>query len=463
MTRRNILLVSLDDAVAPWPYKTAFAEPLQTPNLDRLCDRATAFHNAYAQAPICGPSRASMMTMKMPPELGILDNGTFVFDRVPARMGFSHALKEAGYFCSSGGKLHHRYIPLAQRHQRVLYSDGRKPFGDDIGIPEALKRRSVKFGGFRRGIGTPDGEYDDSFHDAQSASSAISFLNEYAGDAPFYREVGFFSPHVPHITPARFKRMYNVRAFRKPAGWKGYLHDSPYVEASYPEREELRANGFWKRSVRNYFSAFSHGDHHLGRVLDALWASPHAGSTVVILVSDHGFHLGNRNLFRKTTMWEQSLHVPMVVFDPADPVGRVVRDPVGLIDLGATVLEVAGIPPPEGRHGRSLLGHMRGDGDPDRPIPSFYKGNVSVRKGRYRIIRYADGSHQLFDCVADYWQLRDLGPGHPAFAGMLDALSGSAAECGFDLSRIEPPAGPEGPEDDGDAADPDDTEGEAGE
>jgi arylsulfatase A-like enzyme len=460
MNRKNILLISLDDAVAPWPYKTVFGEPLRTPNLDRLCDQSTAFHSAYAQAPICGPSRASMMTMKMPPELGILDNGTFVFDRVPAQLGFSHALKSAGYFCSSGGKLHHRYTPLAQRHQRVLYSDGRKAFGDDMGIPEALKRRSVKFGGFRKGIGTPDGEYDDSFHDAQSASSAISFLNDYAGDAPFYREVGFFSPHVPHITPARFKRMYNVRGLRKPRDWTGHLDDSPYVSASYPEREEFRSTGFWRRSVRNYFSAYSHVDHHLGRVLDALRASPHAGQTVVILVSDHGFHLGNRNLFRKTTMWEQSLHVPLVIFDPGDPEGRVVQDPVGLIDLGATVLDFAGIPPADRRQGRSLRPFLDGARDPDRAIPSFYKGNATIRKGRYRIIRYGDGSHQLFDCVADYWQLRDLGPAHPAFAEMQAALTSAAADCGFDLTRTEVPDAPDGGEADTDGTDSDDGVGE---
>ena len=430
MDRKNILLISFDDAVAPWPYKTAFGEPLQTPNLDRLCEVSAAFHAAYAQAPICGPSRASMMTTMLPPELGILDNTTFVFDKVPPQTGWSHELKAGGYFCSSGGKVHHRYKPLGPRHQRVLYSDGRKAFTDDMGIPEALKRRSRKFGGFRRGVGTPDGEYDDSFYDAQSANSAIAFLNTYDDDRPFYREVGFFSPHVPHITPARFKTMYDPRNLQKPADWNGYQADS----APYAEREEFRSLGFWQNSVRNYFSAYSHGDHHLGRVLDTLWSSRHAANTVVILVSDHGFHLGNRNLFRKTTMWEQSLHVPLVVFDPSDPVGRVVEDPVGLIDLGPTVLDFAGVPRPDRRHGRSLRPYLQGARDADREVPSFYSRNATLRKGRYRIIRYGDGSHQLFDVVDDYWQLRDLGPPHPAFAAMQAALESGAADCGFDLA-----------------------------
>jgi choline-sulfatase len=434
MDRKNILLVSFDDAVAPWPYKTAFGEPLRTPNLDRLCAESTAFHAAYAQAPICGPSRASMITTMMPPELGILDNSAFVFDKVSPQLGFSHDLKASGYFCSSGGKVHHRYKPLAQRHQRVLYSDGRKAFGDDMGIPEALKRRSRKFGGFRRGVGTPDGEYDDAFYDAQSAASAIEFLGSYPGDGPFYREVGFFSPHVPNITPERFKRLYAPQNLKKPADWTGYLSDSSYVTAAYPETEDLRSEDFWQRSVRNYFSGYSHGDYHLGRVLEALKASRHAVTTVVIVVSDHGFHLGNRNLFRKTTMWEQSLHVPILIHDPGDPVGRVIRDPVGLIDLGPTVLDLAGVARPARRHGRSLLAYRDDLRDPERIIPSFYKGNMSARKGRYRIIRYADGSHQLFDVIDDYWQLHDLGTAHPAFAALQSELEGCAKDCGFDLT-----------------------------
>jgi arylsulfatase A-like enzyme len=158
---------------------------------------------------------------------------------------------------------------------------------------------------------------------------------------------------------------------------------------------------------------------------------------VVILVSDHGFHLGNRNLFRKTTLWEQSLHVPMIIFDPSDPVGRVVDDPVGLIDLGPTVLDFAEVAAPARRHGRSLRPYLNGKRDPDRVMPSFYKSNASIRKGRFRIIRYGDGSYQLFDCIEDYWQLCDLGTEHPAFTDMKAALAASAADCGFDLSQIE--------------------------
>jgi choline-sulfatase len=446
MKRKNILLVSFDDAVAPWPYKTAFNEPLQTPNLDRLCAVSTAFHAAYAQAPICGPSRASMMTTMMPHELGIVDNSIFVFDKVAPETVWSHCLKENGYFCSSGGKVHHRYKPLPRVQHRVLYSDDRKHFSNDMGLPGELRRRATAYGGHRNGRGTQDGTDDDFFYDAQSANSAIKFLMDHDGSQPFYREVGLYSPHTPHITPARFKEMYDSRNLRRPAGWDSYSPDNAFASATLPDNDELQSEDWWRKSVRNYFSAYSHGDYQLGRVLDALNASGHAAETIVIVVSDHGFHLGSRNLFRKSTMWEQSLRVPFVIHDPDNPVGQVVDDPVALIDLGPTVLDFAQVAAPQRRHGRSLRPYMQGARGADRVIPSFFRQNVAVRKGPYRIIRYGDGSFQLFDIEADVWQLHDLGTDHPMFAEMHRVLADCAADCGFDFVKIEPQATPTMPE-----------------
>lgn len=426
----NILLVSFDDAVAPWPYKTAFGEPLRTPNLDRLCEMSTAFHAAYSQAPVCGPSRASMMTTMMPHELGILDNSIFAFDKISPTTVWSHQLRQNGFYCSSGGKVHHRYKPLRPDDHNILYDDERKHFSDDMGLPREIRKRAKAFGGNRNGRGTEDGTDDDFYYDAQSADSAISFLEGYDGDRPFYREVGFFSPHAPHITPARFKRMYDAKNLRRPSEWRGYLSDNTFVNETLPEEPELVSEEWWQFSVRNYFSAYSHGDYHLGRVLDALRASRHADNTLIVVVADHGFHLGNRNLFRKMTMWEQSLRIPFIVHDPRNAVRQEIHDPVELIDLGPTILDFAGVPPIERRHGRSLRPVMGGERDPHRAAMSFLRGNIAMIKDGLRIIRYGDGSHQLFDVAKDFWNLNDLGTGHPRFAEMSAELSRRAQDCG---------------------------------
>lgn len=441
MTRKNILLVSFDDAVSPWPYKSVFNEPLQIPNLDRFCEVSTAFHAAYAQAPVCAPSRASMMTTLMPHETGLIDNSVYPFERISPQSVWSGLLKSAGYYCSSGGKVHHGYVPLKPVNHNVLYSDGRKKFSDDMKLPREVQKRSRVFGGFRHGLGTPDGPDDEIFYDKKSADFAIDFLARYDGEQPFYREVGFFSPHGPFITPARFKEMYDATNLRRPSNWADYTPENEYIRSRFSGNEDLRDEEWWQKSVRNYFSAYSHGDYHFGRVMEALENSAHARNTIVIVVSDHGFHLGNRNLFRKTTLWEQSLRVPFIIFNPDDPTGREVRDPVALIDLGPTVLDFAGIAAPERRHGRSLRPLTEGDRDSDRPIPSFYKGDVAIRKGNYRIIRFADGSHQLFDVEKDFWQLDDLGERHEAFAPMQQALTECSIACGFDFNAAAPVAG----------------------
>lgn len=430
MTRPNILLISFDDAVAPWPYRHAFGEPLRLPNLDALCEMATVFSAAYAQAPICGPSRASMMTARLPHRLDILDNSTFVFDRVSPQACWIHALRAGGYFCSSGGKIHHKPT-LKPRHHATLYSDERKSFDGDMRLPRPLRKRSRAYGGHRMGRGTPDGEDDAFFFDHQVAQSAIDFLQTYDRDQPFYREVGLYSPHGPHITPARFKELYDPANLRRPRDWDGYLADSPHVMANIPENEAFRSLDYWQKSVRNYFSAYSHGDHHLGRVIDALRASRHAENTLVVILSDHGFHLGNRNLYRKSTLWEQSLHVPLIIFDPRRPEGQVIKDPVALLDLGPTLLDHAGLPLPDTAEGRSLLPMIAGARDPCRIIPSLYGQSISIRQGDHRLIRHSTDDFQLFDLATDYWQLRDLGRGHPAFAPMRAALEDWAGANGY--------------------------------
>lgn len=435
--KKNILLISFDDAVAPWIYKTAFGEPLQTPNLDKLCQRSTAFRAAYAQAPICGPSRASMMTNHMPPATGMLSNATFSFDKIRPEMIWSHALKQNGYHCSSGGKIHHGYRPVPPRLHEALYHDRRKRFRDDMRLHAEMKEGAQRFGGFKKGLGIKDFVHDSGFYDARVSESATDFLKTYDAPEPFYREVGFFSPHNPWITPARFKEMYDEKNFKKPGDWQGYLEDNSYVTKNIEERKDLQSTEWWQKTARNYFSAYSHGDHHLGRVLDALWLSRHAENTVIILVADHGLHLGNRNIIRKTTLWEQSLHVPLVIFNPDDQTGRTVEDPVALIDVGPTALDFADMDPTHCQNGHSLRAATLGASPSQKIIPSFYKNNMTVRDGRYRIIRYEDGSCQLFDVQEDYWQLRDLGNQHPAFAGMYEKLLDCATQHGFNLHTAD--------------------------
>lgn len=422
--RKNVLFVCFDDFVSYWRLRTAFGEPLHTPNLDRICAQSTVFQSAYCQAPLCGPSRASLLTGKAPHQTGVFDNKTFMFNKVEPQDIWPATFKREGYFSSSGGKIYHTNFGMLPRPMhRVLYSDRRKRFDGDMRIPKHLALKP--FGGHRNGWGTTDPKDDGTFYDHQAAASAIEFLSSYQGDAPFYREVGFHSPHGPHVTPARFKEMYDVDNFRRPRAWQDGFDTNAYASELIPESPSLKEgdDAWWKCSVRNYFSAVSHGDFQLGRVWDALQASEHADSTLVVILSDHGFHLGDRNLFRKTTLWEQVARVPLIIYNPEVKRQQVIDDPVALLDVGPTLLDLLGLPPPDtDLPGRSLRPLIEGGRDPDRAVPTFHYDNASIRQGHFRLVRYADGSTQLYDLEADDWQQRDLGPDHPAHPAMFASL-----------------------------------------
>lgn len=433
MQGKNILLVSFDDAVAPWAYKSVFDEPLQTPNLDRLCEVSTAFHAAFSQVPICGPSRASMVTGTYPHETDIFHNRKFIFNEHSPTLSWIHSLKSSGYYCSSGGKIHHK-VALGPNPHRKLYSDERKEWDPETTLPRHLRKTALTFGGHRRGRATRDPKDDDIFFDHKVATSAIDFLESYDGETPFYREVGFFSPHGPHLTPGRFKEAYNAKNLKRPPEWGEYQAETDYLAARYPGYADFADEDFWQKSIRNYFGAYSHGDYHLGRVLDALKASRHAENTVVIVVADHGFHLGNRNLFQKTTLWEQSLNVPFVIYDPQNPVKREITEPVAMINLGATILDYAGVTDrPTTMHGQSLRPVVESGDFAGETVASFYRGDISIRKGPYRLIRFGNGDFQLFNSVEDPWNLKDLGSGHPAFAGMKEDLAEWMSDHGYQL------------------------------
>ncbi len=429
---KNVILVSFDDAVAYWHYREVFGVTLQTPNLDRICAQSTAFKSAYCQSPVCGPSRASFMSGKTPHQSGCFENATKFYDKIEPRDMWPYLLKQQGYFCSSGGKVHHGYKPLPKETYEALYSDPPKKLGIIGKLPP--KHAHVKLGGWRGGYALTDPADDDVLYDAQSAASAIDFLENYEGDAPFYREVGFFSPHGPFITPLRFKQLYPFKDIKQPADWANGFDKNAYADEHMQETMDNTKINFWRKSVRNYLSAISHLDYQVGRVWDALKASKHADDTVVIFTADHGFHLGERNRFRKTTLWEQIANVPLIVHDPDLKQGDAVSDPVALLDVGATALDYAGLPAQKGCVGRSLRPYLSGETDPSRAVPTFQHDNAAIRKGKYRLIRYEDGSTQFYDLEADPWQTTDLGAEHADYAAMYDALVAICAEYGLSIN-----------------------------
>ena len=425
--RKNILLLGMDDAFAYWRYRAAFGAELKAPNLDRISAVSSVFDAAYCQVPVCGPSRASAMSGMAPHDTGVFDNYTNIFEVMTPEQMWQFRLRQDGYYCSTAGKIHHGYRPLPPEIHDVLYSHPASHvfFGPPRNAPH------VKHGGITGGAGTTDPRDDAKYYDARSANHAIRFLQDYDGDAPFYREAGFHHPHLPYRTPDRFKTMYDIDAFIQPQDWAGGFDLSAFTANFMQENMETAgAVDYWKASVRNYFSAYSHVDYHIGRIWDALKASRHADNTIVVVFSDHGFHLGDKNRFRKFTLWEEATRVPFIVHDPDQP-GRVIDDPVALLDLGPTVLDYAGVRPMRHSPGKSVRPLVEGGRDPDRAVPTFWYGSASIRKGRWRTTLYQDGSAEFHDVIDDPWLNRNLAGKDLAYEPMRQALHETCRDYGL--------------------------------
>lgn len=433
---KNILLISLDDAFAYWKYKSVFGAELKTPNLDRICAVSTAFQSAYCQVPVCGPSRSSFMSAMTPHQLGIFDNYTNVFDVLRPEQMWSYRLKQAGFYCSNAGKVHHRFKPLPDEIHNVLYSHP----PETLNIGPGQKAKVKNYGGMMKGLGTVDPKFDGKYYDAQSARSAINFIDGYNREDPFYREVGFYHPHSPYKTPARFKDMYDPGTFQQPESWTEPHDKNTYADLFMQENLDSSNLDMWRKSVRNYFSAFSHVDYHLGRVWDALQASPHAKNTIVVILADHGYHPGDKNRFRKYTLWEEAAGVPVIIHDPDNPTAREVTDPVALLDIGPTVLDYANCPPIDHCVGQSLRPQVAGKDVSGRAVPTFFFGSAAIRKGDYRYIHYQDGTCQLYNMKDDLWQLTDISDSDPIRPGMHAALIATCKEWGLDILDSASPA-----------------------
>jgi arylsulfatase A-like enzyme len=263
-------------------------------------------------------------------------------------------------------------------------------------------------------------ERDEQMPDHQIATWAEERLAEKR-NRPFWLGVGFYRPHVPQFAPQKWFDLYPLETLQLPAVVENDLKDIPEygvnltrLEHVSPTMEWVRKNDAWKPLVQSYLACISFVDHQVGRVLDALDASPYAGNTIVVLYTDHGFHLGEKERFAKRSIWQDGAGVPLIIAGPGMAKGKTCSKPVQLLDLYPTLLDLAGLHADPKLEGHSLKPLLK---NPDEEWPhvarsSFGPGNVAIISERYRYIHYNDGSEELYDRQADPNEWKNLS-GHP--------------------------------------------------
>ncbi len=446
-SRPNVLMISIDD-LNDWIGCLDGHPQTLTPNIDRLAARGLLFTNAHCASPACNPSRATIFSGKMPWKTGVWSNTSDHFFKQHPNAGqpdgrvLPMSFRDSGYATFGTGKLMHggnrdnekmfqhhfgveqRWSPLTKAD--VQYTDDELPSkgtdnprhlvklndGRELILP--LNRMASD-----RNPNKPDGESmdwgsmdvpDSAMGDTQITDWVIKQLAEMGGQ-PFFMGVGFYRPHIPLWAPAKYFERFDGQPIELPPCLENDLDDlSPTgrrwaIEAvTAGLHSSVVQNGQWEEAVKSYLACTTYVDGQVGRLLDALDASPHAGNTIIVLWSDHGWHLGEKQHWGKWTAWQRSTRVPLMISVPSSKHAGVECDqPVSLIDLYPTLLDLCQIENPGELDGHSLVPLIeQPDTETARTIvTSIDRGNVTLLDDQHRYIRYADGSEELYDVTRD--------------------------------------------------------------
>ena len=421
--RPNFLFLPIDD-LNDWIGVLGTNSNVKTPNIDALAGRGTLFTNAHAQAPICSPSRASLMSGLLPHQTGIYgqvgdDDLRRAIAGVSPTLFLTEYLKNNGYYTAGRGKLFHKGAPEGTFHE--YFRDG------DFG-PKPAKRMKWDSNKTHTDWG-PFPAKDEDMLDYQTAKWGAEWLKQ-THSSPFFLGLGMIRPHVPWHAPKKWFDLYPLEDIKLPPWLATDMEDIPPAGIALtdvpqmPTIEWAIENNEWRKILQAYLASVSFVDHCIGIIVDALKASPHADNTYIILFSDHGYHLGEKSRFAKMSLWERSTRVPIIVTGPNIEVGQT-NAPVGLIDLYPTVLDLAGMPKNPANSGQTLMPFLTGQGEKRSPVTSVYgKDNFAVIDERYRYIRYENGEEELYDHMTDPHEWNNLSS-DPAYGDIKRKLAES--------------------------------------
>ncbi len=433
----NVLMLIVDD-LNDWVGPLGGHPNTRTPNIDRLADQGTVFTNAHASAPLCGPSRASVMTGLAPSSTGIYghvnDNDIkSANDRAARSIFISDYFRQHGYYTAAVGKVFHQGVADGSFDDFGGRTRNFGPYPD-----ERMKwhdpRTNTDWGPFP--------ESDEQMPDYNSAQwLAARLMTEY--DSPFFLVGGFLRPHVPWHVPRKWFDLHSVPDLELPPYVEGDLDDVPDIAKRIaevpmmPTTDWAIENGEWRNMVQAYLASVSFVDACIGIVLDALEQSEHAHNTAVVLWGDHGYQIGEKNRFAKMALWEDATRTPLIIKPPGSTGKHVSDRPVSLLDLYPTLVKMCGLPENPNTEGNDLAPLLL---EPDASwqhaaVTTYGPNNHAVKTGRYRYIRYEDGSEELYDHERDQNEWVNLAD-DPAYVGAKARLAAHLPQANAAWSSV---------------------------
>lgn len=415
----NVLFIAIDD-LNDWVGCLGGHPQARTPNIDALAARGVLFADAHCQAPLCNPSRASLMTGLRPSTTGIyaLRPGIRDVESLKAHVTLPEYFGSQEYFTFTCGKVYHDGSIAPKDRAREFQVWGPAP-GMPL-PPQKFVHTPVDIRAMDWGIFP---ERDEDQADWKIADAAIGQLRALPAGKPFFVACGFRLPHVPCFASKKWFDLFPENEVVLPTVKLDDRDDVPFFawylhwKLPEPRLSWLKKENQWRPLVRAYLASTAFMDSQVGRVLEALRASGRADNTIIVLWSDNGWHLGEKLITGKNSLWERSTHVPLVFAGPGIATGRCVR-PAELLDIYPTLVELCGLPPRTGLEGHSLAAQLK---DPAAPreapaITTANQDNHSIVTERWRYTRYADGSQELYDRRSDpnEWTNLAAKPGHEA-------------------------------------------------
>ena len=448
----NILLLMSDDLNSAL---SGFGHPqCKTPRLDALAKRGVRFENMHCQYPVCGSSRASLMTGLYPYTNGMLGNGGNLRKNLPNVVTLSQLFRNNGYHAGRVSKIYHMGIPFeiiagtADHDDAPSWDETVNIKAPEQNAPGERTEWSPKDKSSQTFTGVEASTGDLEHADGMAADAAIEFLKQNK-DKPFFLGCGFVRPHVPLVAPSKYFDRYDRDTMVAPEVPKGDLEDVPKIIRNYKSIDRYGVTPeLHKGLLEAYYASISYMDEQVGRVLEALDELGLRENTIVIFSSDHGYLLGHHHKFQKQHLFEESTRVPFILSVPwmTKSHGHASNKITELVDLYPTLAELAGLTPPANLQGQSLLPLLKNpttkEWSKDLAFSISRSGGESIRTSKWRFTHWGFGAkgEELYDLKNDPNEFTNLAR-DPNYSGRLNQLKArlktKRKAAGYDASRYK--------------------------
>jgi arylsulfatase A-like enzyme len=453
----NVLLISIDD-LNNWVEYLGGHPQVKTPAMNRLAERGIAFTDAHCSSPLCMPSRTAILTGLSETRTGVYTNGDkFKYKEYKLLPQY---FADHGYVTYGAGKIHHKKINDKMFQHALTTGQRWSPFDSkdvsytkqELPSKDTDNPRHVIANGpggksyvlpFNRMSSErypkdPKGESfdwasfdlpDQAFGDGVITTWALEKLKEHKEDKPFFMAVGYYRPHIPLYAPKKYFDLYPLESIRLPKVLEDDLSDIPepgkeraLSAVTAGTHQHVVKHKQWKNAVQAYLACVSFIDSQIGKLLDYLDKSPYAKNTIVVLYSDHGWHLGEKRAWGKLTGWFHSTNTPFIICPPGSQMKSRCREPVSLLDVYPTLIDMAGLPKRE-LDGVSLAPLLKNPALKTKRVikTHFKKGNYALSSNEWRLIHYREGGEELYNIKKDPLEFENL-IGKPEHRSVIEEL-----------------------------------------